>query len=133
VILGADAFLEDGLPHPHWQMLRYRSLAVAEYLQRLDFMVYFTSPLWRESFGRVIAEAIAAGKVVITDPQTAVPFGRGAIGAQPAEVDQIIARLIEAPARYRGHVRAGQARLQEWSAYRFARMFARAALPGTGA
>ena len=45
--------------------------AGARFLTGIDFFVYFTNPLWQESFGRVIAEAIAAGKVVITDPDTA--------------------------------------------------------------
>ena len=40
-----------------------------------------TSPTrcWRESFGRAIAEAIAAGKLVITDPATAATFGPGVV------------------------------------------------------
>ena len=42
----------------------------------IDFFVYFTAPTWQESFGRVVAEAIAAGKVVLTNPDIGATFWR---------------------------------------------------------
>ena len=54
-------------------------MKVPDFLASIDFFVYFTHPLLRESFGRAIAEAIAAGKLVITDPETAGPFGPGVV------------------------------------------------------
>ncbi len=69
VILGADAFLSEAGPIPrHWSLHRFGDLDVGAFLREIDVFVYFTHPLWRESFGRVIAEATAAGKLVITDP-----------------------------------------------------------------
>lgn len=125
VILGGDTFLQDEQSHPHWQILPYRSLSVDKFLTRLDFMVYFTSPLWRESFGRVLAEGIAAGKVVISDPGTAATFHGAVIGAKPAEVDAIIARFVNSPTRYRDHVLKAQSKLQAFSADTFRQMFTR--------
>jgi hypothetical protein len=133
VILGADTFLKDGTSRPHWRMLPYRSMPVSEFMTHLDFMVYFTSPRWRESFGRVLAEGVAAGKVVISDPATAATFQGSVIGAQPAEVDAIIAGFLQTPARYRDHVLQAQALLGAFSAREFRRMFDRVLQTTTGA
>jgi hypothetical protein len=125
VILGADTFLNDGQSRPHWRMLPYRSMPVDEFLTQLDFMVYFTSSSLQESFGRVLAEGVAAGKVVISDPATAEMFHGGVIGARPAEVDAIIAGFVRSPALYADHVRQAQARLLAFSASAFRQMFSR--------
>jgi hypothetical protein len=108
-IMGADAFLRhrESLP-AHWEALPFGALAVEDFLEGIDFFVYFTNPLWRESFGRVIAEAIAAGKVVITDPATAETFGAGVVASDGRDVDQVIADLVAAPDRYGRLVREGQ-------------------------
>ena len=123
IILGADTFLKDAQTRPHWRMLPYRSMPVDEFLTHLDFMVYFTSPRLHESFGRVLAEGVAAGKVVISDAATAETFGGAVIGAGPAEVDAIIAEFVHSPALYAGHVRQAQARLLDFSASAFRQMF----------
>ena len=112
VILGGDNFL---LPRAdateHWTIFRFRELPLADFFDRIDFHVYFTNPLWREGFGRVIAEAIAAGKVVLTDPGTAEAFGDAVVGCEPDEVDDVIAGFIREPRRYQRFVRAAQASL----------------------
>ena len=94
---------------PHWTLLRFGAMPVAEFLATIDFFVYFTHPLWRESFGRALAEAIAAGKLVITDAETAAPFGPGVVAAaSPAEVDRIIAAHVADPQAYAARVRCAQ-------------------------
>ena len=111
-ILGADTLLLDseGVPR-HWQLLRFGAVPVADFLAGIDFFVYFTHPLWRESYGRVIAEAIAAGKLVITDEETAEPFGPGVVAATSKEVDRVIATHLNEPARYAAAVRRAQSDL----------------------
>jgi glycosyltransferase involved in cell wall biosynthesis len=84
-------------------------------------MVYFTAPTFRESFGRVLAEGIAAGKVVITDPDTAAIFGDAVVAARPEEVDAIVAGFVAAPDRYAAQVRKAQARLEGFSGEAFLR------------
>ncbi|MFV2036856.1 MAG: hypothetical protein ACC646_04645, partial [Paracoccaceae bacterium] len=116
VILGADTFLGERLHRPHWQMLPFRSIEVDQFFQMIDFVVYFTSPTWRESFGRVLAEAVAAGKLVISDPETASVFGGAVIGAAPRDVDQIIKRHIQQPGEFRSHVTGAQKKLRAFSA-----------------
>jgi hypothetical protein len=101
----------------------FRGISVGAFFAAIDVYVYFTAATWRESFGRVIAEAIAAGKLVITDPETARSFGEGVIGAKPCEVDRIVAHHLASPSRYLAQVRLAQAGLDRFSAARFSAMF----------
>jgi hypothetical protein len=124
-ILGADNLLRrDDLP-AHWTLYRFGQISVDHFFDQIDFFVYFTAPTWRESFGRVIAEAIAAGKLVITDPETAGPFGEGAVGADPGDVDHIIATYIADADRYKADVLSGQKALTRFSAHAFRDRFDR--------
>ena len=119
-ILGADTFLLPGSTPPgHWTLLPFGSADVSEFLSTIDFFVYFTHPNCRESFGRVLAEAIAAGKVVITDRGTAENFGKSVIASDGHDLDRIIAGFIAAPQRYRRFVRAAQRNLSVFSAEAF--------------
>ena len=127
VLLGADNFLADGLRRRHWQMVPFRGMPVSRFFETIDFHVYFTSPTWRESFGRVLAEAMAAGKVVITDPATAVTFKGGAVSCQPSEVNEAVGHFIRHPCKYREQVTRSQQVLQEFTADRFRQMFQRMA------
>lgn len=117
-ILGGDIFVEDD-PPSHWAIYNFRDIPVSHFLEGIDFFVYFTNPRWHESFGRVIGEAIAAGKLVLTDPATARTFGRGVIGLAPEEVDACIARHIADPAAYAAQVRQAQRGLGTFNAQRF--------------
>ena len=119
VILGADAFMHPELRRPHWKLYPFRGLEVMQFFAMIDFMVYFTAPTWRESFGMVLAEAIAAGKVVISDPETAKTFAGAVVPAQPGDVDGIIAGFIASPMGYRRQVERAQAVLAEHSAAAF--------------
>lgn len=124
VILGADAFMHSELRRPHWKLYPFRGMEVVQFFAMIDFLVYFTAPTWRESFGMALAEAIAAGKVVISDPETAKTFGGAVIPAQPGDVDGIIAGFIADPAGYRRHVERAQAGLAEHSAAAFGGLMA---------
>lgn len=123
VILGADRLQRaDDVPE-HWQLHPFGSLALETYFDQIDFVVYYTAPTWRESFGRVIAEAIAAGKIVITDTETASTFMGAAIGAAPEDVDRIIASYISQPERYCADVVSAQDKLDLFSAEAFENRF----------
>jgi hypothetical protein len=114
-ILGGDSFLArpDGVP-AHWRLLPFGAMAVASFLEEIDFFVYFTNPQWRESFGRAIAEAIAAGKLVITDPGTAEVFGDAAVASDGTDVDAIIEGYVREPRRYVDFVEAAQRSLERF-------------------
>lgn len=125
VILGADSFLRDGGVRSHWTAYPFGALSVSQYFEQIDFCVYFTAPTWRESFGRVLAEAIAAGKIVITDKHTAKTFDGAAVTATPEEVDGIVQRYIAAPETYQRDVRAAQKKLERFSPRHFEKLFVR--------
>jgi hypothetical protein len=114
-ILGGDTFLLDqAVAFPHWEVFRFGEMNVTEFLAGIDFFVYFTNPMWRESFGRVIVEAIAAGKVVITDPGTAATFGQSVVATDGEDVDRIIQAFIANKRSYVTFVEAAQERLSEF-------------------
>jgi len=118
-ILGADSFLIGGDAPSHWDLYRFQEIPIEPFLDRIDFFVYFTHPGLQESFGRVIPEAVAAGKLVITDSLTAKTFGSAVISAQPNEVDAIIAYYIAHPRSYVDHVQKAQVAITRFSAAQF--------------
>ena len=118
-ILGADSLLLEKDLSETWECLPFMSERVDRFLESIDFFVYFTNPCWRESFGRVLAEAIAAGKVVLSDPQTARTFKGGVIGCAPEEVDGIISGFVQKPKTYAKQVKKGQAALAQFGTASF--------------
>ncbi|WP_171102344.1 hypothetical protein [Ruegeria sp. HKCCD7255] len=122
VILGADSLLEAGFQRPHWTLLPFDAISVSDFFEMIDFYVYFTAPTWQESFGRVIAEAIAAGKVVLTDANTGQAFGDAVVKCKPGEVDEIVARFVAQPDSYQNQVRKAQQMMAEYSSQKFEAM-----------
>lgn len=118
-ILGADSLLADSQYPRHWNLYKFQEISVSSFLDKIDFFVYFTHPNLQESFGRVIAEAISAGKLVITDPLTAQTFGPAVIAAKPKDVDAIIRHFIDDPCAYQKHVTDAQTSLKRFSAEQF--------------
>lgn len=123
VLLGADAFVDDPIAPSHWQIHPFRSLNVETYFNMIDFMIYFTAPTFRESYGRVLAEAVAAGKIAISDPDTASAFGGAVHSATPSEVDGIIQYYVSNPKKYVQDVRSAQKKLKHFSPKTFATRF----------
>ncbi|MCX7889382.1 MAG: hypothetical protein N2422_06575 [Rhodobacteraceae bacterium] len=119
VIMGGEPLAAAARRRPHWRILPFRSLDHRTFFGLIDFFVYFTAPRLRESLGRVLGEAVAAGKVAITDPATAENLGGAAIGADPREVEGLVRGLLADPAAYGERVRAGQAALARRSAAAF--------------
>jgi hypothetical protein len=121
IILGADFLMAAEVARPHWTMLPFGSLDVARFFEMVDFLVYFTAPTWRESFGRVIAEALAAGKVVLTDPETGATFGDAVVACRPEDVDRLVQGFVAEPDRYIAQVRRAKPVLEALSAPAFRR------------
>lgn len=117
-ILGANT-LRDVSPPAHWSLFDFRDIPVSQLLDRIDFFVYFTNPRWRESFGRVLAEAVAAGKLVITDPKTAQNIGEGLVGTTPDQVQTLIEGFIADPQSYQRTVLDAQNTISNFSAETF--------------
>jgi hypothetical protein len=113
LIMGADLLGPEERSRRHWRLLPFGALPVDEFFGMIDFMVYHTAPTWTESFGRVIAEAVCAGKVVIAGPEARPVFGEAVVVAPPAEVDRVIAGFLSEPPRYGAQVRRAQAVLMD--------------------
>lgn len=127
-ILGADSILEDA--PGHWDLIPFKGEPVEAFLRTIDFVVYYTNASWRESFGRAIAEAIAAGKLVITDEMTGRTFGDGVITARPEDVNGIIAAYLDDPQSYVQRVSDAQSTLRRYSAKAFLERVDRILKPG---
>lgn len=119
LILGADTFIRAQINRPHWTMVPFQGMNLKEFFDAIDFHVYFTAPTWRESFGRVLAEAIAAGKLVISDAETGSVLSGGIVTAAPDDVDAVITHHLSHPSEYQRRVRNGQESLRAFSAERF--------------
>lgn len=91
-VMGADsAFLQDkGVDISNWSILAFNEQPVADYLDTLDVFSYHHSPLWVESFGRTIAEAMLMGVRCVLSPSLKPTFGSHALYGTPAEVPAIL-------------------------------------------
>jgi hypothetical protein len=69
----------------NWQILEAHEIPVRDFLSRIDFFVYFHHPDWVEAYGRTVAEAAAAGCVVILPPYLRKTFGDAGLYCEPAE------------------------------------------------
>lgn len=78
----------------NWHVLEFGEVHPKEFLSQLDVFVYYTHPDWVESFGRVIIEAMAVGVPVIVPHIYRDLFREAAIYAEPSEVKENIARLM---------------------------------------
>jgi len=125
LLLGADGLMDVAADHPHWTLVPFKGMQVDDFFDAIDFMVFHTSPACRESFGRVIAEAIAAGKVAITDEGTASNFGNAAVVAAPKSVSAVISSFINDPTAYTKQVAKAQKSLLKFSAPAFGKFFRR--------
>jgi hypothetical protein len=69
----------------NWQTMEPDEIPVREFLRSIDFFVYFHHPDWVEAYGRTVAEAAAAGCVVILPPYLRRTFGEAGLYCEPAE------------------------------------------------
>lgn len=83
-----------------WTVYPFGSRAVTEFLDELDFWVYFHAPELTESFGMATAEAMAAGLVVVLPRYMEPTFGNGAVYCSPDEVQETLDRLWADPDAY---------------------------------
>lgn len=134
VVLGADALIAAGQVPKHWQAYRFNEISVRHFFDQIDFLIYFTAPTWSESFGRVLAEGIAAGKVVIANRTSAAMLPGAVVAADPHEIDGLVAAHVQDPALYRARVLSAQKLLAGFSPDAFCAYFKSLlhSLPGAG-
>jgi UDP:flavonoid glycosyltransferase YjiC (YdhE family) len=84
-----------------WIVHPFDAMPARDFLQTVDFYVYFHHPEWIEAFGRAILEAMATGAVCILPSHFERLFGAGCLYASPDQVMDIVRRLRNDPAAYR--------------------------------
>ena len=87
------------------RVLPYDSVPVADFLESIDFFVYYHHKSWIEAFGIATAEAMASGVPCILPPYMEVNFGDAAIYAAPNEARDVVARLHSNPRKYKERAR----------------------------
>lgn len=96
-ILGGADPAEDilGSLPDNWNVTPFGGEEPADFLQRIDFWVFFHHPRWREAFGRAILEAMASGAVVLLPAYMEELFGPAAIYCEPEEVKETVFRYFQ--------------------------------------
>jgi hypothetical protein len=97
----------------YWTILETNAVPVKEFLQSIDFFVYFNNSMTHEAFGRSLLEAIASGVVVVADRYHESTFGPAAVYCDPSEVRELLRRLAADPDSYRSQVRKAQEIVRE--------------------
>lgn len=98
-------FLPEERPES-WTVYGFNTIDVGDYLQELDFFVYYHSDGLVEAFGMAILEALNHGVVCVLPPHFKPVFGDAAVYAEPARVADTIASLWE-PTRYAAQQQRG--------------------------
>src|ERR687892_558951 len=92
-----------------WEVFRFDEIAPRDFLQTIDFFVYFHHPRWVETFGRCTAEAIASGAVAVLPPYMRTNFGDAAVYFTAAEAVATARRIHPDPDLYAELSRRGRA------------------------
>jgi hypothetical protein len=79
-----------GAPPINWQTMETNEIPVRDFLSAIDFFVYFHHPDWVEAYGRTVAEAAAAGCVVILPDYLKRTFGDAGLYCEPAEALDLV-------------------------------------------
>jgi UDP:flavonoid glycosyltransferase YjiC (YdhE family)/glycosyltransferase involved in cell wall biosynthesis len=85
----------------NWELLEFGTVEPVDFLQGLDFFVYFHDPDLIEAFGRTIMEAMAAGVPVIVGEHFRPIFADAALYTTPAGVLPLVRELHADRERYR--------------------------------
>ena len=83
----------------NWDVLPFGAMPVRDFLQSLDYFVYFHGSSWIEAFGRAVLEAMASGLVCLLPSDFRDLFGDAAIYCTPDEVADLVRRIEHDPER----------------------------------
>lgn len=94
-ILGVGGYLRGlvGVLPKNWATFEFGARSAREFLQTIDFFVYFHHPTTLESFNRAAMEAAASGCVIILPGYLRDVFKDGALYCAPQEVEEVVRAL----------------------------------------
>lgn len=92
---------EMGVDMAGWDLLSFNEEPVDHFLDSLDIFSFFHHPLWIETFGRTVAEAILMGRACILDPSLKPTFGDLAHYCETSEVNEAVEKIAGQPDTYR--------------------------------
>lgn len=91
ILGGAKPAIEAiGKPPPNWTVYPFGSVDPMDFLQGVDFWVYFHHSGTSEAYGRAIMEALWSGAVAILPEYLRVTFGDAAVYGKPSDTQAII-------------------------------------------
>ena len=94
-------------PGPHWTVIPFNGMPVPDYLQSLDFFVYYHSDDLVEAFGMSILEAINQGAVAVLPPHFEPIFKDAAVYAKPKDVIPTVLELLTEAENYAAQQQRG--------------------------
>lgn len=106
-------------PPDGWVVYAKDEIPVTQFLQSLDYFVFYQHPNAVEAFGRAILEALASGIVVILPPHFKPVFGDAALYTEPEGVSKLINQLHSDFSIYRNHLERAKVVLERNFSYEF--------------
>lgn len=97
-----------GFTPNNWNVVPFGGEEPKDFLQRIDFWVYFHHHDLREAFGRAVMEALASGAVVILPEYLRETYGDAALYATPESALGLVRSYYSAPDKFLRQSRKGQ-------------------------
>lgn len=89
-----------GYTPSNWKVFPFGGRGVPQFLQSIDFYVYFPQETMIEAFGRAVAEALSYGLPTILPRKLKPTFGDAAVYCEPHEVREVVETLWANPSDY---------------------------------
>lgn len=100
-----------------WTVWKKDALPVKDFLNTLDYFVFYQHPQAVEAFGRAVLEALASGTVVILPKHFERVFGEAALYAEPHELRELISELHSDYSIYQAQLDRSKAVLRDKFSY----------------
>lgn len=97
----------------NWTLIEHKGMPTRDFLESIDFFVYFDHPEILEAFGRSMLEAVSSGRVTILPYKFERVFGPAAVYCHEDEVEETVLNLWRNPAAYMDQSRRALAHVRD--------------------